>query len=147
MKCKARINLILALAKWQAHWGLCLANVGFEGAFVHIGQLIYPCTEKNSLLCKNQNFSPHLKHRNSPPSQLSSSSSEPWPESGHILTPHATSQPHPAVRDCAPPLATAQPRKPAKSRAIAAKLGLGSAGFRQRDVLLARSRGEKLELG
>jgi len=101
------------------------------------------------LFSVKQNF-PHLKpkKKNPPPSQLPLPLSvEPRPEPRAILTPRATTRPRPAVRDCAQPRATAQPRKSAESRAIAAKPGRGSAWFRRRDLLLARSRGEEPELG
>jgi len=53
MRCRARIILILALAKWQELRGVCIAKSRLLGAFLHIGHLLREnLREKFSPLCK-----------------------------------------------------------------------------------------------
>jgi len=71
MRCRARINLILALAKWQHGEGFNLVIIWIIwGSFCKRSTPYVQIREEISLLCK-QKFSPHLNPNLSSLSKIS----------------------------------------------------------------------------
>ena len=144
VKCKARINLILALAKWQACGEDALLMFGLLGAFVHNGQPHYLRTEKSSLLCKNkslhtpENLKTLLPHNSLSLFQLSLGRSQGL--SSRLAPPRGHAQPCATAHSLARPRSRGKPRDRGNTRP---RVGLVSS----EESPVGRSRGEEPELG